>query len=179
MQENITAADAEPGISTVADDLARQIGLSRTGINPLTWMSTDFLNQYNEIAMMLENIDAWPEGLLDLKEWQPLAYEDHFARSGLADSDLVITAFQHAPHGPRKRFELLVGETNRLIERALVLLLSDYDGSSWEALVAPAAVLAAEIRAQILKLRRLINVENTNIEQDGIDVMFSAQRMAS
>jgi hypothetical protein len=179
MEKDLTAAGLDPGSITAPDALASQIGLSRTGINPLTWMATDFLNQYNEIAMMLENIDAWPEGLLDLKEWQPLTYEDHFSRSGLSDSKLVITAFQHAPAGPRKRFELLVGDTNSLIERALAVLLSDYDGTNWESLVAPAAVLAAEIRTQILKLRRLINVENTNIEQDGIDLMFRAQRLAS
>jgi hypothetical protein len=179
MHKTMTAVQDEAGSGAAPDGLATQIGLSRTGINPLTWMATDFLNQYNEIAMMLENIDAWPEGLLDLKDWRPLDYEHHFARSGLSDSDLVITAFQHAPDALRKRFELIVADTNSLIERALQVLLCDYTGEKWETLTAPAAVLATEIRAQIMKLRRLINVENTNIEQDGIDDMFSAHRMAS
>lgn len=149
---------------------------SRTGINPLTWLATDFLNQYNEIAMMLENIDAWPEGLLELKSWQPLDYEHHFAKSGLSDSELVIAAFHHAPDAPRKRFERLVTDANQTIQRSLAVLLADFDGSDWLPLLAPAAVLAAEIRLQVVKLRQLINIENTNIEQDSIDAMFQASR---
>ncbi len=161
-----------------SNDLATLVAASRTGINPLTWLATDFLNQYNEIAMMLENIDAWPEGLFELKAWVPLDYEQHFARSGLSDSGLVIAAFQHAPDAPRKRFELLVTGTNQMVVTALAALLNDFEGDDWHPLLAPAAVLATEIRAQVSKLRRLINVENTNIEQDSIDAMFETQRKA-
>ncbi len=155
------------------------VATSRTGINPLTWLATDFLNQYNEIAMMLENIDAWPEGLLELKAWQPLDYETHFAKSGLADSGLVITAYQHAPFAPRARFQRLVTETNRILEKALAALLHDFDGGDWQPLLAPAHALATEIRQQTDQLRLLINVENTNIAQDGIDSMFGELRQAS
>jgi hypothetical protein len=159
--------------------LATRVADCRTGINPLTWLATDFLNQYNEIAMMLENIDAWPEGLLDLMEWQPLDYERHFAKSGLSDAELVITAFHHAPNVPRKRFELLVTETNAMLQKSLAILLQDYTGDQWEQLVIPGSVLAAQVRVEVAKLRRLINVENTNIEQDSIDALFQAERKAS
>ncbi len=174
--------DIDTHVTTDRSDLATLgtlVATSRTGINPLTWLATDFLNQYNEIAMMLENIDAWPEGLLELKAWQPLDYEAHFAKSGLADSGLVITAYHHAPFAPRARFQRLVTETNRILEKALTALLHDFDGGDWQPLLAPAQALAMEIRQQVDQLRLLINVENTNIAQDGIDSMFVAQRQAS
>lgn len=123
-------------------------------------IETDFLNQYNEIAMLLENIPAWPEGLSDLIDWQAQSVAAGNGAAGQSQPGYL-------------RFERTVASTNSLIGRTLKALLANFDGKNWEPLVGPAAVLAGEIRHEIKKIRGLIGTRPGSLDQSKIDRIFA------
>jgi hypothetical protein len=122
-------------------------------------IETDFLNQYNEIAMLLENISAWPDGLTELKHWQATS-----PNVQISPTDKVQLQYL--------RFERTVSGANSLISRALKGLLSTFDGKDWEQLVEPASILAGEVRREITKIRRLIAADSSSLDQTAIDQAF-------
>jgi hypothetical protein len=65
-------------------------------INPVTKLSTDYLNHFAEVVMVLEMSSTSPECLDDLREWQPKTYVEHFAASRFSNRDEVIAAYHTA-----------------------------------------------------------------------------------
>ena len=102
-----------------ADRLARYDAMCQraagTNVNDKTLLATDYLNHVNEIVMLLDLVPDAPECLEDCKAWEPLAYQDHFRRSHIADRDLAIDAYEVSPVGYREPFDRLVNEMNRLV----------------------------------------------------------------
>lgn len=65
-------------------------------INPVTGLSTDYLNHFAEAVMALEMADHMPECLDDLRDWQPRTYAEHFATSRFSNRDVVVRAYHAA-----------------------------------------------------------------------------------
>jgi hypothetical protein len=91
-----------------------------SNVNDRTLLATDYLNHINEIVMLVELIPDAPECLDDCKAWEPLTYQAHFAKSGIADRDLAIEAYDYSPAEFRFAFDRLVAEMNRLIALTVV-----------------------------------------------------------
>ena len=58
-----------------------------TTINTTTLLSTDYLNHYNELVMLLEMVPDMPDMMMEVHEWAPKTYAEHFKDS----------TFTHAP----------------------------------------------------------------------------------
>lgn len=86
---------------------ADPLRLAAANINPLTGLSTDYLNHFNEAVMLLELLPGMPECAEDLARWRPLSYRAHFAQARLHASDLVIAAYDLAAPALRARFDRL------------------------------------------------------------------------
>jgi hypothetical protein len=86
-----------------------------SNVNEKSLLATDYLNHINEIVMLVDLVPDAPECLEDCKAWQPLAYQDHFRASHIADRDLAIEAYDFSPPAFKEPFDRLVGEMNRLI----------------------------------------------------------------
>ena len=56
---------------------------SKTLVNPVSGLANDYLNLFNELVMMLEQIPQMPELLQDLLAWKPVSYQDYFRDSKL------------------------------------------------------------------------------------------------
>jgi hypothetical protein len=101
------------------DHAARRRELSErargSNVNEKSLLATDYLNHINEIVMLVDLVPDAPECLEDCKAWQPLAYQDHFRASHIADRDLAIEAYDFSPPAFKEPFDRLVGEMNRLI----------------------------------------------------------------
>jgi hypothetical protein len=78
--------------------------LAETNINPLTGLSTDYLNHFNEAIMLLEMLPTAPECRDDFLAWRPMTYSEHFAASSFKHRDLAILAYDAA--NPMIRQEL-------------------------------------------------------------------------
>ena len=92
----------EEALSYLATD---PFSLAEANINPLTGLSTDYLNHFNEAVMLLEMFPSAPECAGDVMAWRPLAYHEHFARSRLKQRELATAAYDRADGSVRNRFD--------------------------------------------------------------------------
>ena len=78
--------------------------LAEANINPLTGLSTDYLNHFNEAIMLLEMLPMAPDCRADFLAWRPMSYSQHFAASTFKHRELAILAYETA--NPAIRGEL-------------------------------------------------------------------------
>ncbi len=91
-----------------------------TNVNPETLLTTDYLNHFNEIIMLLELVPSAPSQFAsELAEWQHESYEEHFTHSGFRDKELAIVCYRNAPQDVRRAFDSSVAD----LEQEMVLLL--------------------------------------------------------
>ncbi|HMN79137.1 MAG TPA: hypothetical protein PKA20_04310, partial [Burkholderiaceae bacterium] len=51
-------------------------------VNPASGIANDYLNHFNEILLLIENLPTLlPEMLDELLEWKPVTYREYFAKS--------------------------------------------------------------------------------------------------
>lgn len=97
-----------------------------TTINSTTLLSTDYLNHYNEVIMLIDLCADMPDMLDDVKAWAPKTYAEHFEDSVFSHKDLAVAAYEHAPDEYRVPFDetvaalnAMVAEETRAVEAAL------------------------------------------------------------
>lgn len=71
-------------------------GAGIPNINPITGLSTDYLNHFTEAIMALEMAGEMPECLDDLRDWRPKSYIEHFAASRFSNRAAVVRAYEAA-----------------------------------------------------------------------------------
>ena len=90
-----------------------------TNVNPDTLLTTDYLNHFNEIIMLLELVPSAPtQFAAELAEWQHESYEEHFTHSGFRDKELAIISYRNAPQEVRRAFDSSVAD----LETEMVML---------------------------------------------------------
>ena len=83
---------------------------SKTLVNPVSGLANDYLNLFNELVMMLEQIPRMPELLQDLLAWKPVSYQDYFRNSKLPGRYSALEAYEQLNPTFRRRFETFVAE---------------------------------------------------------------------
>ena len=100
--------DLEPAESDlVADQTAEGL------VNPASGIANDYLNLFNEIVMLIEQLPTMPELIEDIKAWRPTSYEDYFLNSPLPGRSSALEAYQLLDAGFRKEFEAVVAELDQ------------------------------------------------------------------
>jgi hypothetical protein len=85
-------------------------------------LSTDYLNHYSEILMLIE-MAAFDHGIVDeIASWQPIGYRDYFLKSPLRRADSAITAYDALPDDRRTVFEQIVEALDKLTLGAILAL---------------------------------------------------------
>jgi hypothetical protein len=91
-----------------------------TNVNPTTLLTTDYLNHFNEIIMLLELVPAAPSQFsAELADWEHESYEEHFTHSGFRDKELAIVCYRNAPEEVRRAFDSSVAD----MEQEMVMML--------------------------------------------------------
>jgi hypothetical protein len=184
INQGIRTMQLQTGHSTPTQALADRMRASRTSINPLTFLATDFLNQFNEVAMTLDMLADWPDMIEELRGWQFFSYVDHFRRSGFADADTLIDAYWAAPLMIRRRFDDQVESLAYLTCAGLAALQHAWDTGPTPGVMEAAAALGSDIRTHVHKLASTINVgqpfetvvvdvEVSGMNQDDVDALFA------
>jgi len=93
--------------------------LKGANINEETLLATDYLNHFNEIVMLMDFVAEMPECMDELREWQPLGYQEFFYRSTRSDKELVIDAYDFAPAEYREPFDAVVLRLHAGVERGI------------------------------------------------------------
>lgn len=142
--------------------------LKAANINPNTGLATDYLNHYNEVAMMIATLDDMPEMREPVLEWRPVGYATHFRMTGFRDRDLAVEAYENVPPDVKARFF----EARRQVE-LVILEVQDLMQVAPEA-SSQLAARAPEIFAAIARLGGIINggEQVASTAQSDVDSLF-------
>ncbi|MEZ5937739.1 MAG: hypothetical protein R3C52_05915 [Hyphomonadaceae bacterium] len=121
-------AESEPALAPGFDAAT----LKAANINPVTGLATDYLNHYNEAAMLVSMLADMPEMADEILAWAPIDYAEHFYRTAFKDRDLAVAAYDRADPDVKARF----AAARREIETAIrgvqqVLSVSPSEPRDW------------------------------------------------
>jgi hypothetical protein len=100
----------------------------------------------------------WPDMIEELRGWQPRSYPDHFRRSGFADADTIIDAYQAAPQMIRQGFDAEVAMLSHVTTIGLQALEHAWENGPTPGALGAAAALGGDIRTYVTRLANIINV---------------------
>lgn len=170
MRVSGTCAPEAPGGGPPArsrDAVREEIRLQGSNINPESLLATDYLNHFNEIIMLLDLAADMPDVFADAAAWQPLSYQDHFARSSLADRDLAIESYGHSPEDIRSRFDRTVGELDARLLDGIEECLDMLETVGAETFKMTCVELAADARQYIDRLSAIIHCTDGHVPLHG------------
>lgn len=77
-----------------------------TNINETTLLTSDYINHFAGIVMLIEMLPQDPDGLAEaVLAFEPLDYLSHLERSGFRDRAMAARAYDYAPAPVREAFE--------------------------------------------------------------------------
>jgi len=127
--------------------------LSQANLSPRTGLATDYLNHFNEVAMMIGMLAELPEAAEEVLAWEPCSYLEHFRRSGFRDRELAQAAYEAADplvlagfEAERQVVESLIREMQRRIadEVEFAAVAKSSAAALYEAISALGAIITGE-----------------------------------
>ena len=82
-------------------------------VNPASGLANDYLNLFNEIVMLIEQLPTMPELIDDILAWRPVSYQSYFANSILPGRASALEAYKALDAGFRRDFEAMVADLDR------------------------------------------------------------------
>ena len=158
--------------AAAADYEAMKERVKGTNINEQALLATDYLNHFNEVAMLLEMVPEMPEILDRAKEWQPKSYADHFRDSNLSDKDLIIEAYEHSPARYRRPFDEAVAQLNRMVSDAIQELDKALTRGDRDEVATVASTAVSQLRQNMERANGIIHGSVPIMDQDEIDALF-------
>jgi hypothetical protein len=129
-------------------------------VNPASGLANDYLNLFNEIVMLIEQLPTMPELIEDILQWRPVTYQDYFAKSVLPGRTSALEAYAALDGNFRRDFEDVVSDLDRRAVGAVVAIRRQYKTMG---VVSPVAMTdlcerAGEtLREVLLKATSLVN----------------------
>ena len=93
---------------------------SQNLVHPETGLANDYLNIFNELVMLVEQLPSMPEFMGDVLDWSPISYVEYFQRSSLPGSRHALETYQGLNAAFRSQFEAAVAE----IDTAAIAVLA-------------------------------------------------------
>ena len=146
-----------------------------TNVNEQTLLATDYLNHFNEVVMTLEMLGDMPELIEEAQAWAPKDYKDHFRDSTIADKELAVEAYDHAPPKFKTPFEQNIEKINKLITTSVERLSSDIQTGDMELVRSNARALSKIIQRLMDMCSANIHGSETTMDQEEIDNMIGAE----
>ena len=144
--------------------------LIEANIMPATGLATDYLNVFNEAVMLFGLLGDMPDMIEDLRKWEPLSYEQHFARSSFQAKDLAILAYQNADPAIKAPFDALSHETCDLLQQAIAQAEGlIQQGAPLEDFIAETTMA---LKASIMMLDGMVHGGDAGCAQNDIDALF-------
>lgn len=91
-------------------------------VNPASRLANDYLNLFNEIVMLIEQLPSMPELIDDVFAWRPTTYQDYFTRSILPGRGSALEAYAALSQTFRRDFEAIVEELDRMAVGAIAAI---------------------------------------------------------
>jgi|GEM_PF-1273420 hypothetical protein len=142
-----------------------------TNIDARSFLSTDYLNAFNSIVMLLDMLPDAPELVEEVENWRFLDYAQHFKASGLSFADLAIEVYPFAPPDLREALERKANGIRIIIEELARMLRRLLDAGEKEAFSNIACTMAAQMRVMMEEGNGIIHGGNATAQAD-IDKLF-------
>jgi hypothetical protein len=179
--EDMLAVDpqgAECGSVVVSGDhtaLAGQPPPAASGPDGGAGLSTDYLNHYCEVLMLIEMAPFDDAVVRDIGGWRPVGYRDYFARSPLRRAASAIAAYDALPDSERVAFERTVEALDKLTLAAILALQPPCHPHN---VVLIGEVIGPAIRRQIDRAGAFLNVGRA-VTHGGEDAQAIIDRLIS
>jgi hypothetical protein len=168
-QAPLEASSHLDDLSSAVRDPAR---LAAANIMPATGLATDYLNAFNEPIMLFGLLADMPDMIEELHAWQPLTYEEHFARSGFQAKDLAIAAYKAAPDTIRLPFDTLSQQIAEAISAAVSDASALIGTGDQQRLSEFVAETTYGLQSMVMMLDGMVHGGHTGGAQDDIDALF-------
>jgi predicted Zn-dependent protease with MMP-like domain len=150
-------------------------------VNPASGLANDYLNLFNEVVMLIEQLPSMPELMTDLLTWSPTTYQDYFAGSPLPGRESAMEAYDQLEPRFRRQFEDVVAELDRMATGAVAALRRHHrvkGDSDEESLAIACERFGANLRAVLSKATDLVNGEGATAEsaQKRADRLMAVRR---
>ena len=147
-------------------------------VNPASGLANDYLNLFNEIVMLVEQLPTMLELIDDIQRWHPVSYRDYFERSVLPGRMSAIAAYEQLDEQFRRAFEAIVAELDARATGAVAAVRKHVrnHGESEPVMLATICGRAGgNIRSSLDKATSLVNhgVEIDDIVQVRTDTLFA------
>jgi hypothetical protein len=132
-------------------------------VNPVSGLANDYLNLFNELVMMLEQLPQMPELIDDLLAWRPVAYQDYFRDSQLPGRHSALAAYEGLDSSFRRRFESFVAELDTIAVASVASVRTHYRNGAPQdpsRVAATCARAGEKMRAILIRASRLVNYGN-------------------
>lgn len=125
MTENVvrtTQLMSEAGSNEAGENRARAEAI----VNPASGLANDYLNLFNEIVMLIEQLPTMPELIDDILHWRPVTYQEYFSKSVLPGRGSALDAYAALDANFRRDFESVVADLDRRAVGAVVAIRRQY-----------------------------------------------------
>lgn len=130
-------------------------------VNPASGIANDYLNQYNEILLLVENLPVLlPEMVDELLAWKPKTYINYFETSPLPNGNIAIEIYKRLNPKFRESFEAHTEGINSYANTAIDVLASRRDENNeinWDNLDDYCEKISSILRAEIEKANDFVN----------------------
>jgi hypothetical protein len=85
-------------------------------VNPASGIANDYLNHFNEILLLIENLPALlPEMIDEIISWKPVSYRQYFSNSPLPGSVATLEIYDTLDTDFRDDFETMITILDKII----------------------------------------------------------------
>jgi hypothetical protein len=151
--------------------------LVEANINPRTGLSTDYLNHFNEMVMMVELYPSSPDVKDEILAWRLLNYRQHFELSGFRSKALALLGYEMAQPGVKKHLDAIVAELDTVLLSAQAAVASEEKhGDSTKALQEASEAVEVLIARASAVINGLAGADEAEADdaQAAVDALFGA-----
>ena len=148
-------------------------------VNPASGLANDYLNLFNEIVMLVEQLPMMPELFEDIQRWRPISYREYFHRSILPGRLSALETYDRLEPRFRREFETLVEELDRRATGSVAAVRRQFKAGGENDAGALAAICekaGATIREVLDKATMLVNhgtIVSGDLVQRRTDALFA------
>jgi hypothetical protein len=130
-------------------------------VSPTSGMANDYLNHFNEVLLMIENLPVLlPEMVDELVGWKPVSYRAYFEQSNLPGSAEALAIYDSLDEDFRRDAETMIELLDKIILRSVAIITSHRrdDGSiEAEDIAYICPRLAVALRSALERMADIVN----------------------
>ena len=95
-------------------------------VNPQSGVANDYLNHFNEILLLIENLPALlPEMIEEILAWKPVSYREYFQNSPLPGSKEALEIYESLDENFRRDFEYMVYLLDKIVLHSVNIVMQN------------------------------------------------------